>query len=125
MANARHARFMVTFTIPADDYKHKHIMVVNHVDDELDLRRHYAGVGESGEGAIVNSGMEILAVERLTGTPGEQQARVREATEAVMKEGGDDYRPLAASEMLVNQDQVNELRAERDRMLSAYGINGQ
>ena len=122
MANARFARFMVTFTVPADDYKYKHVMVANHIDDELDLRRHYAGVGESGEGAIVNPSMEIVAVERLTGTPGQQQARVQQATEAVMKEGGDDYRPLDKSEMLLNQEQVDNLRADMDALLATHGI---
>lgn len=122
MANARFARFMVTFTIPADDYKYKHVMVVNHIDDELDLRRHYAGVGESGEGAIVNPSMEIVAVERLKGTPAEQQRRVREASEAVMKEGGDEYRPLDKSEMLLNEEQVKNLRADFDALLATHGI---
>jgi hypothetical protein len=122
MANARFARFMVTFTVPADDYKHKHVMVVHHIDDELDLRRHYAGVGETGEGAIVNPSMEIVAVEKLKGTTAEQQAHVRATAEAAMKESGDEYRPLDKSEMLLNQEQVDNLRADFNELLATHGV---
>jgi hypothetical protein len=123
MANARFARFMVTFTVPADDYKHKHIMVVHHIDDELDLRRHYAGGRRVRRGGHRQPEHGNRGGGEVEGDDGRAAGpRSREPEEAVMKESGDEYRPLDKSEMLLNQEQVDNLRADFNELLATHGV---
>jgi hypothetical protein len=114
MPNSRYARWLVTFTVPADAHQFKHNAVTHFLDDEVELRKHYRD--------HLNKDLRILAVRKLTLNPRDDVAIVRAADAANRAEGGDDYRELQGGEIALTQEMVDDVRAEREALMREQGM---